>query len=312
MENFKKFSDNPEYVQFRTRPSEDLPNMPPKKRKNKEVVEENDIICKHYNRGYCYKRDHCEEKHPDKVCNDRDCDEESCRMRHPNPCNYGFRCKFQKKKICLYSHVTLVSDDEKKIGELSKRLIMVEKDNNSLKTANQELTKKMEDKFQSFEVKIELLRKSIEIKEDKLSSLETKVNEQEVLFNEKLEKLTREKKFKCDKCDYETNKESTMHNHKSKKHQKNTEMDDSIFPKQCDLCEIVLNNKKEMKNHRRTHSFNYVTFKCALCDFMGGEQIEMEIHDAKMHSEKFECDLCEFEGKYLPTIEIHLSTNFPD
>ena len=34
----------------------------------------------------------------------------------------------------------------------------------------------------------------------------------------------------------------------------------------------------------------------------------MEIHDAKMHSEKFECGLCEFEGKDLPTIEIHLST----
>ena len=190
----------------------------------------------------------------------------------------------------------------------NKRLIIVEKENKSLKATNQELLKKMEDKFQSFDNKIELLRKSIELKEDKISSLETKVNDQEVLFNEKLEKLSREKKFKCDKCDYETNKESTLHNHKSKKHQKNTEMDDSIFPKQCDLCEIVLNNNKEMKNHRRTHSFNYVTFKCALCDFIGGEQIDMEIHDARVHSDKHECALCDFEGKDLETIDIHLTT----
>ena len=45
----------------------------------------------------------------------------------------------------------------------------------------------------------------------------------------------------------------------------------------------------------RTDSFNCATFKCALCDFTGGEQIEMEIHDARMHSEKYECALCDFE-----------------
>ena len=76
----------------------------------------------------------------------------------------------------------------------------------------------------------------------------------------------------------------------------------------CTLCEIVLNNNMEMKRHMRTHSFTYVTFKCALCDFIGGEQIEMEIHDARLHSEKNECALCDFEGKDLETIDNHLST----
>ena len=198
--------------------------MPPKKRKNKEVIEETDEICKHYNRGYCYKREHCDEKHPDKVCNDTNCDEESCGMRHPNPYNFGFRCKFKKKKICLYSHVTLASDDDKKFDEVKKRLVMVEKENKVLKASNQDLLKKMEGKFQSLDNKIELLRKANELKEDKISSLETKVNDQEVFFTEKLEKLSREKRFKCDKCDYETNNEHTLKNHKSKKHQKNAEM----------------------------------------------------------------------------------------
>ena len=78
-------------------------------------------------------------------------------------------------------------------------------------------------------------------------------------------------------------------------------MDDNIYPKECALCDIVLNSNKEMKKHMRTHSFNYVTFKCTHCDFIGGEQIEMEIHNARLHSERN-------EGQNLETIDIHLST----
>ena len=32
-------------------------------------------------------------------------------MRHPNPCNFGPRCKFNKRKECLYMHDTSVSSD---------------------------------------------------------------------------------------------------------------------------------------------------------------------------------------------------------
>ena len=34
----------------------------------------------------------------------------------------------------------------------------------------------------------------------------------------------------------------------------------------------------------------------------------MEIHDARLHSEKNECALCDFEGKDLETIDNHLPT----
>ena len=63
-----------------------------------------------------------------------------------------------------------------------------------------------------------------------------------------------------------------------------------------------------MKKHLRTHSYNYATFKCALCDFIGGEDIKMEIHNAKMHSDKIECGLFDFVGKDLESLDIHLST----
>ena len=71
---------------------------------------------------------------------------------------------------------------------------------------------------------------------------------------------------------------------------------------------MFLNDKKQLKKHMRTHSFNYATFKCALCEFIGGEQIEMEIHDARVQGDKNECALCGFEGKDLETIDNHLST----
>ena len=42
---------------------------------------------------------------------------------------------------------------------------------------------------------------------------------------------------------------------------------------------------------------------CSQCAFIGWEQVEMEIHDAKIHSEKFQCAIGDFEGKHLDNIE---------
>ena len=103
--------------------------MAPKKQKKKEVIQEIDKVCQHYYRGYCYQKDDCDERHHDKVCEDPPCDEQSCEKRHPNPCNFGFRCKFKKKTICLYSHVTFVGEHDNKTEDLKKRLCIVEKEN---------------------------------------------------------------------------------------------------------------------------------------------------------------------------------------
>ena len=45
-----------------------------------------------------------------------------------------------------------------------------------------------------------------------------------------------------------------------------------------------------------------------MCEFVGGEEIDMEVHNAKRHSDKFECGLCDFEGKDLETLDVHLTT----
>ena len=43
-----------------------------------------------------------------------------------------------------------------------------------------------------------------------------------------------------------------------------------------------------MAKHMRTHSDKFVQYQCEHCDFIGGEEIDMEVHIAKLHGDKFE------------------------
>ena len=95
------------------------------------------------------------------------------------------------KKLCLFSHVTLATDD-KKIEELKKRINQTEKENKALVSSNNELAKQIENKFKTFDRKIELLRKTIETKENEASLMEIKINNLETSFGEKLAKLEKQ------------------------------------------------------------------------------------------------------------------------
>ena len=63
-----------------------------------------------------------------------------------------------------------------------------------------------------------------------------------------------------------------------------------------------------MKIHLRIHSYKHAQFKCDLCDFIGGEEIEMEVHVARTHGENYECGLCDFVTQDLETLDTHLKT----
>ena len=165
--------------------------MGPKKHKKSEK-------CPFYNRGYCRNEENCAQDHPDKVCQSSDCFDDKCQFRHPNPCKFGFRCKFNVKKLCLFSHVTLATDD-KKIEELKKRINQTEKENKALVSSNNELAKQIENKFKTFDSKIELLRKTIETKENEASLMEIKINNLETSFGEKLAKLEKQVSLKDNK-----------------------------------------------------------------------------------------------------------------
>ena len=280
--------------------------MGPKRNKKSEK-------CSYYDRGYCRNGEYCDKEHPVKVCPESNCFDDKCQFRHPNPCKFSYRCKFNMKKICLFSHITPATDDDKKIEELKKRINQTDKENKALISSNKDLTKKIENKFEMFENNIELLRNTLEAKENEISSLKVKINNIETAFEQKLTKLEKQfilkdNKFKCEKCKFETNSEAGLKSHISKKHKKEKDNDNITFPKQCDLCDKIVNTSKDMKNHLRTHSYKHVQFKCDQFDFIGGEEIEMEIHTARTHGETYECGLCDYESPDLETLDIHLKT----
>ena len=63
-----------------------------------------------------------------------------------------------------------------------------------------------------------------------------------------------------------------------------------------------------MSKQMRTHSYSNVQFRCEPCEFIVGGKIDMEVHSAKHHGDKFECGLCDYEAADLNNLEVHLST----
>ena len=89
---------------------------------------------------------------------------------------------------------------------------------------------------------------------------------------------------------------------------KHTEIEKETFPKSCDLCEEDLESVQEMKLHMKKHSYKRVDYKCEECDFCGKNDVTMEVHVGKVHSEMFECGLCDSVFNDLDGLELHLCT----
>ena len=66
-----------------------------------------------------------------------------------------------------------------------------------------------------------------------------------------------------------------------------------------------------MKLHLKCHSYKEpaeLQFKCQDCEYWGSNELTMEVHNGRCHSETFECGLCDFKANTLENLEIHLST----
>ena len=81
--------------------------MGPKKNKQDSPKSKNLKKCSYFDRGYCKHSDKCFNFHPekDKICEDSNCLNVDCDLRHPNPCKFGARCIFRKKNECLLLYV---------------------------------------------------------------------------------------------------------------------------------------------------------------------------------------------------------------
>ena len=278
--------------------------------------------CQYHDSGYCKFGDKCNKKHPEEVCNDKNCSDSSCDKRHSNPCKFGFRCKYNKKKECSYSHVTFASDDEK-LDNLEQKFT---KNLEVLANNVKEMEKLLTETIKSKEYQINNLEKKImalenKFKDDnhedlkkKFKDLENITKKQEKNCNslvERVFKIEAKNKLimKCPECDFTSGSKQGLKNHITRKHKDtNIKEDAGSFPRTCDLCETELDDYREMKMHMRLHSFKKVEYKCEECDFCCGNKPSMEVHVGRAHSESFECGLCEFVAGDLDKLETHLFT----
>ena len=122
---------------------------------------------------------------------------------------------------------------------------------------------------------------------------------------EEEKKANSEKSFKCSNCSFETNSKQGLKIHMKRKH---TSVENNTFPSTCHLCEKQCNDKIELKKHMLTHSYKEIKFKCEDCDFAGQNEVTMEVHLGKHHSEKYECGMCDFEAGNMENLETHLNT----
>ena len=298
--------------------------MPPKKTQNKERTKsKGSEKCEHFNRGYCKFQNNCEKKHNDEVCKNIDCDEDKCEMRHPNPCKFGFRCRFNKKDKCLFSHDTSALDDikletlqrsfedqfnglETQITQMQKEL---KKQDSEIKrwkgkcdalvesvAKNEKLKDKLEGSVSKFESKIKEANNKIQLLNDKVKTLESTAK-------------IGQKSNKCADCDFTATTEVGLKKHTKRMHNQALRNEkDETFPSTCTLCDHPIKSKLEMKRHMKSHTYKGIDFKCEECDFLGINETTMEVHFGKEHSENIECGLCEFLAKDQVDLDIHLST----
>ena len=147
-----------------------------------------------------------------------------------------------------------------------------------------------------------------------ISALETKIYDMENTLN-KLRKepnqllktsirLT-EDTINCEECNFTTTSKQGLKTHIKRKH---TLLDSEEIPKTCDFCDVNFDNINKMKVHLKTHSFKKLDFKCEDCDYFGPNEITMEVHHGRKHSQDPECGLCEFKANSGENLETHLVT----
>ena len=284
-------------------------------------------ICRRNKFGYCQYGDKCRFRHNDKVCVDKICKIVNCENRHPRSCKfqreYG-RCKFTT--YCKYNH-----DKNKDIAENSDKIEEIEKKLNEIEIIakmNTPVEREVEKKMDNFEKQIKTMQKALEEKDSSISELKKRLEHfEKKITNEKnakdkvidkkikdLEELIKKQskkkgeQFSCTSCEFKTTSSQGLKTHIKRKH---TKLNEEIYPKNCELCETEIANNRAMHLHLKTHSYrdgDELKFKCEDCEFWGPNNLTMEVHAGKAHSDIIQCGLCDFKAKDLEKLETHLST----
>ena len=269
--------------------------MPPKKDAK---------TCKIYNRGFCFYKESCKNKHPDKVCEDPNCSEDKCDKRHPNPCKFSYRCTYNKQNICLYSHTNTSPDNTKnndKFKKINKKLETLENILEAMKTALDQKDLVIE----NIEIKCKALEKKVNDLEKENGEIEERVLNQSISVLEKSIRIQDKEIFHCETCNFTTESERGLKVHTKRKH---TNLTDHTYPYVCDFCERICYDKDNLVKHLKEHTYITLNLKCGDCDFLANDELSLEVHAARKHTGNFECPICEYTAISEESLDIHLHT----
>ena len=93
--------------------------------------------CWYNDDGFCRFGQQCKKIHFKAICFIRNCDRK-CEGRHPRFCQCEERCRFLKKGICAFKHVTHANDD-KETNALKTKMKLLETENKNLKNKIKDL-----------------------------------------------------------------------------------------------------------------------------------------------------------------------------
>lgn len=205
--------------------------------------------------------------------------------------------------ICLFSHVTIASDDDKvtvQIKTLNKKFETIEKKMKDM----QSVIHQKDEEIKTIRCNLEALELIVKNVEKETGEIETRVLNESLSVLENSIRIPEKELFKCDQCKFTTESERGLKVHNKRKHAEIME----VFPQTCDFCDLQFQNKSEVKEHLKVHTYRTVDMKCEDCDFMANDDLSLEVHSSRKHSGNFECALCGFISKDEDHLNIHLHT----
>merc|ERR1712129_10801 len=118
-----------------------------------------------------------------------------------------------------------------------------------------------------------------------------------------------EPSYKCDKCDYSSNRSSQVKRHRLIHTKK-------LWPKnphRCAECDFSSSSWKNMQKHKTSskHSIKEeLVLKCDQCDYTSAREYRISAH--KLTHVTFNCDKCDYKGKVQDKLILHQNTTHTD
>ena len=227
-----------------------------------------DTLCKFHQSGHCKFASSCKHFHTTHTCTNLQCDQTTCRARHPRPCTYYSRfghCKFGTS--CSYLHDTI---KETEIEKLKKDLdhVMI-------------LLKVKENEMKDLEKKVDMMKDQINKSPcDHCDSNDTPATSA-TKHMENTHQSEEVNNFRCNfgGCRYTARTKTILKRHMTMKHKLDSNF---VYPSsaekfQCDECthEFFLDNTFAI----HTYNEHQKGFSCGHCKKnLPGDVDMLEIH----------------------------------